>query len=214
MKKYLKIKLLAKLRPIVIGTLCLILTYTWPISQPWAMVTFPLRHETVDWTEVPMISGYGKWIDTNLSESAVILTPETRQWLVPRPIIFPESTLLVDFYLSETELLNKLRILAEIGVTHLIAFSENGRIKPFNTFFLTTSFESISWRFWEEATGEDYFKEVFRSPPVPYTVDPVGYMVYGARVFEIDYPEDLKDVLASNLYRPWLHKYALSGHSR
>jgi hypothetical protein len=197
---------ITRFRVFILCACCLLFGYTYQITRPWMFFLQPLQRPAVDWTAVPVISSYGDWTHQNLSKSAVFLTGEARLWIMPRPVIFPNSPLLYPvFYQQGASLEDKLRRLAEVGVTHLIASGKDGELFPYRMS------GSVRWAFYNEPDSDQYFREIFRGPQVPPHQDSVGFTFTETYVYEIKYPPHLLSVIESPIPRPWLYEYATAG---
>jgi len=72
------------------------------------------------WTQMPILEPGGKWIDENLPDNAVLLSFEDRKFIVPRKIFPADSPELQPIYLYKTPLHQKLKILNDSRITHLL----------------------------------------------------------------------------------------------
>ena len=196
------------IRIVSLGASCLILVYPWPLSRPWESILDPLRHQT-DWKATPVISPYGKWTHEKLPRSAVLLTGETRLWLVPRPIILPASPLLFSCYQPNVSIESKLRTLAETGITHLVLFGKDGVPSTFGP--SATAFDPVAMGLFDQLRKSRRLKEVYKGNPVLFTQDPQGFTHMESYIYEIIYPPEIKQIVDTPRPRPWLYEYAAPG---
>lgn len=194
------------LRPrlILLSLSCLFLTYAWPLTAPWQYITQPLQSPALNWSQVGMISSYGRWMAENLSQSAVVLMDEDQRWLIPRQILPADSPLCEKIYATDISLEDKMHTLADLGVTHIAVTGTDGRLSPLTTGGLI---DRPGWAFFAEAEGRSYFEHVYTSLPAAEKNDQEGQTNTATYFFRIHYPTDLQDILASPLKRPWLYGF-------
>lgn len=191
-----------KPRLILSGFCCLWLTYAWPVTAPWRFITQPLQAQTLNWSQVGIMASYGRWMDDELPTSAVILMDEDQRWLIPRQILPADSPLCERIYAADISMNEKLRTLAELGVTHIAVTGRENRLLPLTTAGLI---DQPTWAFFAEPGGETYFELVFKGTPESF--GPVGVVDTETYIFRINYPPALLDVLNAPQERPWLYGY-------
>ena len=170
-----------------------------------------MKADILDWEAAYLVSPHGPFINDTLSKNAVILTNDDRRWLIPRQVLPVDSPLLADLYEEGIPLSQKLRILALLGVSHILTTGESGHPKPVHTDWLAGSPE---WDFQGEAAGgnEELFVSIYTGMPVPHSEDPVGFTPRETHLFQINYPHELQLLYDEDRPGPWLYDFATNSH--